>query len=385
MAKEATPYVYSTTQDRSHAKKTRQPDHSSDIQKVIDLSKTICELTGASACRLGDIIQTLWSGYGEIQRVELDCAEHPTAIVKHIDLSEARKNQRGWSGQVSHHRKIRSYAIETTFYESYATTCDSSKSSSSHEDSASWLSWRVPKLLGAFEKPEASGWVLVLEDLDAAGFDLRASDPSRQLQSGIFECLRWLANFHATFMGREPIGLWPVGTYWHLATRPEEWQSMKDGQLKRFAAKIDERLNAATFQTLVHGDAKLANFCFANETQKAEAHSASVAAVDFQYVGGGCGMKDVAYLISSCLDGAEAESRQNALLDFYFQQLAGSLAAMHPSIDFGQLESEWRALYPVAWADFCRFLAGWSPGHWKLNAHNDRMTQSVLTQLARGS
>ena len=57
------------------------------------------------------------------------------------------------------------------------------------------------------------------------------------------------------------------------------------------APELDRRLRAARFQTLVHGDAKPANFCF-------DARRGAVAAVDFQYVGGGCGMKDVAYLLS---------------------------------------------------------------------------------------
>lgn len=93
-------------------------------------------------------------------------------------------------------------------------------------------------------------------------------------------------------------------------------------------------------------------------------------------------MKDVAYLVSSCLDGSESETQQNVLLDFYFDQLEKSLAVKQPEIDFPSLESEWRELYAFAWADFCRFLAGWSPGHWKLNKYNDQVTRNVLNQLA---
>ena len=331
-----------------------------------------------------------------IQRVELDIPEHPSAIVKHIDLSKARENRRGWSGNASHQRKVRSYEIEKTFYESYSDKCNGGVANVGASDSArldGGFDCRVPRMLAAFEKADSSGWLIVLEDLDEAGFKLRSSSRERSVESNLFACLRWLANFHAVFMGCEPTGLWETGTYWHLATRKEEWQAMEESKLKRLASKIDQRLNAAKFQTLVHGDAKLANFCFAIPDEKPiggtnddcknddQANEPGVAAVDFQYVGGGCGMKDVAYLVSSCLDGSESESQQNVLLDVYFRQLEKSVAVTSPDIDFAELESEWRGLYAVAWADFCRFLAGWSPGHWKLNQYNDRVTQSVLTEM----
>ena len=29
-------------------------------------------------------------------------------------------------------------------------------------------------------------------------------------------------HFHASFLNEAPDGLWPVGTYWHLETRPDE-------------------------------------------------------------------------------------------------------------------------------------------------------------------
>ncbi|MFK7766052.1 MAG: oxidoreductase family protein [Mariniblastus sp.] len=352
---------------------------------MFELSKTICEITGASSCQLGEVLQSLWSGYGVIQRVELEHPKFPVAIVKHIDLSQARENRRGWSGDVSHQRKVQSYEIEKTFYERYAEKCNDCNRTSAATENEGWASCRVPKMLAAFEKPDSSGWLLVLEDLDESGFNLRSSIGRCSTEQNLNACLRWLANFHARFMGCEPEGLWPIGTYWHVSTRQEELQAMESGQLKRFAEKIDQRLNEAQFQTLVHGDAKLANFCFRDVTGEMELEqddAKTVAAVDFQYVGGGCGMKDVAYLVSSCLDGSESESQQSILLDVYFRQLKESLTVAQPEIDFESLESEWRELYAFAWADFCRFLAGWSPGHWKLNKYNDRVTRSVLAQLS---
>ena len=123
----------------------------------------------------------------------------------------------------------------------------------------------------------------------------------------------------------------------------------------------------------MHGDAKAANFCFANDGR--------VAAVDFQYVGGGCGMKDVAYFMSSCLTEDECEQRETELLDYYFQTLQAALLARGHSTDFQALETDWRALYPVAWTDFFRFLQGWSPGHWKIHRYSRRLAEEVLEQL----
>jgi hypothetical protein len=60
---------------------------------------------------------------------------------------------------------------------------------------------------------------MVLEDLDDSCFPVRKDSASmREIQV----CLQWLANFHAAFIGEIPVGLWPVGTYWHLETRPDE-------------------------------------------------------------------------------------------------------------------------------------------------------------------
>ena len=140
------------------------------------------------------------------------------------------------------------------------------------------------------------------------------------------------------------------------------------------AGAVDARLRSSPYQTLVHGDAKLANFCFS-------ADGATVAAVDFQYVGRGCGMKDGAYLIGSCLDEAACAETESALLDHYFAHLRKALNQHAQTVDHAGLEAEWRALYPYAWTDFQRFLKGWSPGHWKVHGYSERLARTVINAL----
>ena len=211
----------------------------------------------------------------------------------------------------------------------------------------------------------------MMEDLAAAGYPHAAASIG---EAEMHLVLDWLANFHATFMGDAPAGLWPTGSYWHLATRPDELVAMADGPLKKAANALDRTLNEAPYQTFVHGDAKLANFCFSDDGKR-------VAAVDFQYVGGGCGMKDVAYFISSCLNENECERQQESLLSRYFNALSTALKHRHANIDGNAVETAWRPLYGVAWTDFYRFLQGWSPGHWKIHAYSERLAREVLANL----
>jgi aminoglycoside phosphotransferase (APT) family kinase protein len=182
-------------------------------------------------------------------------------------------------------------------------------------------------------------------------------------------CLRWLAAFHATFLGERPRGLWKVGTYWHLATRPDELEAMDDGALQWAAPLIDRRLSEARFRTLVHGDAKPANFCFSTGND-------AVAGVDFQYVGGGCGMKDVAYLLGH----EESERRVKGLLDHYFVTLRKELGRRGTDVDPKAVEAEWRSLYPFAWADHHRFLSGWAPS-WSAPVRGRALTRQVIRSL----
>lgn len=321
------------------------------------IADKVISVTGAQAISSATVIQSLWSGYGELLRLTLKGSVYPSVILKHIKLPEAGGHPRGWNTGLSHQRKIRSYQVEARWYQDYAHLCDGA--------------CPVPECLsvGVVENET----VLLLTDLDASGFVLRKDS----VETGdIHACLDWLAGFHAAYLDSPADGLWESGTYWHLDTRPDELAALEDVALRTAAPLIDEQLRRCRFQTLVHGDAKLANFCFTEDTPMRR-----VAAVDFQYVGRGCGMKDVAYFIGSCLREHECEALESSLLDYYFSRLSQRITEDHPGVDAAQLEGEWRELYDVAWADFHRFIKGWSPGHWKINGYSERLTRGVIERL----
>lgn len=320
-----------------------------------DFQEIVRQATGADEIFHIEDIQSLWSGYGKIMRYGLKGSNIERVVIKHVKLPDKSRHPRGWNTDISHQRKIRSYQVESAWYRDWGRQCDDS--------------CRVPRCF-ALESDEDE-FLMVLEDLDDSGFSIRKHSVSLDEMQ---RCLDWLANFHATFIGQAPTELWETGTYWHLATRPDELAALDDVALKNAAAQIDQRLRDARYQTFVHGDAKLANFCFSEDARQ-------VAAVDFQYVGGGCGMKDVAYFIGSCLYEEDCERYETLLLNAYFAALQQALQRRHYDVDVVALEQEWRALYHVAWADFHRFMKGWSPGHWKIHGYSERISKEVVAAL----
>lgn len=300
------------------------------------------------------LIQPLWNGYGVCLRAYTP-SHQQWIVAKVVTANQATAHPKGWQGDVSHQRKCKSYEVETAFYQHYQPTLPSGCPTAG---------------LLASDVTDA-GYLLVLSDLSQQGYPQLADTLS------VAQCqpvLRWLASFHATGLARHTPDLWPTGTYWHLATRQQEWQAMPEGRLKAAAESLDSRLKQARFQSWVHGDAKVANFCFSNDMQQC-------AAVDFQYVGRGAGVKDVAYFLGSALSEADQARSTQDCLEHYFDYLAAALKDSLSAEDIDALIKEWRDLYNVACADFQRFLCGWSPGHWKLNKHLMQRTERALHQL----
>ena len=315
------------------------------------LAERIRRATGVDEVTLDARLQALWGGYGELWRAELRRGTTLTRVV----VKSVRPPRD--DGSRSHRRKLRSYDVEQAFYRRYAARCT---------ETPSCRIARPVQLLA-----EDGGWLFVLEDLDTAGF---AGRPSHAVGSHVSATLRWLATFHARFLGTAPEELWKVGTYWHLGTRPDELMAMRHDALRQAAPRLDQALSGARFKTFVHGDAKLENVCFGS--------GGEVALVDFQYVGGGVGVKDVAYFLSSCFSARECEALVPRYLDEYFRELVRAVHAnARADVDVAALETEWRALFPLAWVDFYRFLLGWSPGRVDRDSYSERLTREVLAGL----
>jgi len=314
-----------------------------------DYQPLIAEL-GFSTLHSKDVLQILWGGYGELVRLNVD---NTSIIIKHIKLPKPQSHPRGWNTDTSHQRKLRSYQVELNWYQDAAQTCCA----------------RVPKTKRVAQYGDE--FLLVMEDLKRAGFSEIITQPNKIHLSA---CIKWLADFHAQHIGHQGEGLWEVGTYWHLTTRPDELNALKDQRLKDHAEKIDTVLNSAPFATLVHGDAKLANFCFTPNGK-------SAAAVDFQYIGKGCAMKDVALFMSSAVEPQHCCDMEAWILDEYFSYLKPALARYQPHLSAKDVEAAWRPLFAIAWADFQRFIKGWSPEHWKINPYTERLKARALDML----
>jgi hypothetical protein len=315
------------------------------------LTERIARATHAEKVELGGRVQSLWGGYGELWRAQLLRGSEETSVL--VKVVRPPRNDTS----ASHRRKLRSYEVERAFYARFAERCAEPPASV------------VPRPV-ALEQRDG-GWLFVLEDLDASGFGGRqghAQPPE------VAATLRWLARFHARFLGTAPDGLWKVGTYWQLSTRAAELAQLRHQPLKAAAGRVDARLNAARFKTLVHGDAKLENVCFARDRDE-------VALVDFQYVGGGVGVKDVAYFLNGVVAPRACSTLVPRYLDDYFRELREALATLAPHTDAAALEREWRELFPLAWVDFYRFLLGWAPGQFDDDPYSEQLTREVSSTL----
>lgn len=313
-----------------------------NIGKELELGELISE----------EIIQTLWSGYGELVRLKFS---NDSIIIKHINLPKPLEHPRGWNTDKSHQRKLHSYEVETNWYENFSGSIDEN--------------CRIPKGLKTFQNENE--WLIVMEDLAQAGFSYTTVDAN---ENHLISCLKWLANFHAKYLNVRSDLLWETGTYWHLDTRPDELEKLEDEELKKCAKDIDKKLKSTKYQTIVHGDAKLANFCFNDK-------GTSCSAVDFQYVGHGCGMKDIAYFMSSAVEPEDCEDLEEWIKDIYFDELHKAIELYHPDIDPEDVEEEWRLLFCLSWADFQRFIKAWSPEHFKINSYSNSVTNRALRYL----
>lgn len=331
-------------------------------------------------------LSELWAGYGHIYRIHISSPssssspDDVTYIVKTICPPPTTSSQEYDEGHV---RKMLSYRVEANFYRDYAAHLT--------RDQAGCC---IPKLFPssssspAEKQQEDRGQVLIMEDLSLR-FPVLTEKRGTLSDKQVSKSLEWLASFHAASWGIESSskfvkegfcpspsegvktwggkGLWQQGGYHYLSTRMEELSSIDPqhdlwGQLGLhyssdlpFAIEwcLNNPLNR-TRLSLIHGDVKAANMAFSRDATQ-------MAMYDFQYVGLGLGVQDLAKFLTTSIPRHHLcdTGREEKLLTTYHGFLVERLPK-GAEYEFQELMRDWE-LALVSWV---RFLAGWSGGFW---------------------
>jgi hypothetical protein len=369
-------------------------------------------------------IQSLWAGYGHVCSVQAvrrgsGLARPPSQeIAASLILKYVSAPVSANATDEGHLRKVLSYQVEQYFYTHLAPLLPESVA--------------VPECIASINDGKTTA--VVLKDLKSSNSDIGpalafpvALEKRSELDSPqTFAALNWLAGFHGHFWGdaasrslrdgslRPPLdeaaqqrrramngtgantsgaqfdvrGIWLNGGYTYLATRRNEYASLARDQESEWSKvlctpsptggpSLAERVAAylapssdsdspslvSKYETLIHGDVK-------SENMFASASGEHVAFVDFQYVGLGLGVCDLAKLFTcsvslTMLLGGEEEyvSRrelamqpgERRLLRHYLQRLQDVSGRDYPWDD---LVKHWE----VALVDWLRFQASW--GFW---------------------
>lgn len=289
------------------------------------------DVSTKSLCRL-------WAGMGTILavRAEAGSSTHEF-IVKHV--VPPRRKSRSFGDR----RKADSYLVEANFYEKLAPRLIEEHG----------LALPVPYHV---ERDGDNDEVIIcMSRLDGSPAYLDTTE-------SINSVLDWLSTLHAATWGSaeevdllvSEVGLQPVGSYWHLDTRPDEHSNMSrrgwEGRLRLAARAIDERLKRDGMQCVVHGDAKDANVLLGRDGSRIAARM-----YDLQYCGRGCPAVDLAYFL--CVAVGDVDG---GYIEYYHRRLVEKLRVRGrrdvPALN--ELEDS----IDLALCDFQRFMCGW--GQW---------------------
>lgn len=270
-------------------------------------------------------------------------------------------------------RKMLSYRVEGNFYRDWA------KELSDEEEGNC-----IPKLVASSDAG-AEEQVLIMEDLSIR-YPIFAERRGTLSEKQTRKALSWLASFHSSSWdaGSKSIdfcpppsssstwsgeGLWAQGGYHYLSTRRSELSSINPrshwGRLGLHSSSplpfaVDYCLSHPpdpTHLSLIHGDVKAANMAFSEDGSR-------MAMYDFQYVGLGLGVQDLAKFLTTSIPDFMLQDREGEekLLRVYLGELNKRLEKKGKGerYEWEDLMRDWE-LALVSWV---RFLAGWSGGFW---------------------
>ncbi|CAK3962892.1 Hypothetical predicted protein [Lecanosticta acicola] len=352
------------------------------------------------------VLQSLWAGYGVTARINATPCPAPqgglarTLILKYISPPSGREHDEG------HFRKVISYQVERHFYEHLA------------EELPGEIA--IAECLGSCAVG-GEGVALLLEDL---GESFRVAGEKRGVLNAtqVRAAVRWLGEFHGFWWGRvanegtreemrrppleeakmagERDGVWLNGGYTYLATRRKEYDSLRGDSSSEWSERLclplpqaqgrsitelvaqvlapspkpSSQSRIAKYETLIHGDVKSENLFTTLSGHE-------VAFFDFQYVGLGLGVCDLAKLFTCSVPismlctasdpmphALDLDAGERELLHAY-RKAIDPKGKMYPS---QELERHWQ----TALVDWLRFQASW--GFWGNTAWLEARVRFIL-------
>lgn len=370
-------------------------------------------------------LQTLWAGYGHICAVTARVRNWgangslPTEVDGTLRLILKLISPPSSQGDEGHLRKMLSYEVEQYFYRDVAPRLQSDVAVAKCLASTGEHAADMPRA------EELRGLTATLMTDLRPAFPVAGEKRSVLTERQVQAALDWLAKFHAGSWAllpddlglfvlppleearqrtREPYRdarttkLWLNGGYTYLATRRKEFASLSgDASSSEWGSALCDPVDGGasmaemvadfltpsgrSFETYIHGDVKSENL-FTTEPGN------RVAFFDFQYVGLGLGVCDLAKLFTCSIPlemltemavyDVQGEmlmgAGEQALLEGYWQIL---LESRPPGK--GPAEYDWHTFvrhWESALVDWCRFQASW--GFWGNTEWLEARVRSIL-------
>ncbi|KAJ5881717.1 uncharacterized protein N7529_000389 [Penicillium soppii] len=369
-------------------------------------------------------LQTLWAGYGQIcaitARASTDtaaehlsklCGVEPGAagatyplILKLISPSKKSIS----NSDEGHLRKMISYEVEQNFYSNVVPLLDDDIGIAKCLASTRGMGGRKD------EEELKNLMATIMVDLRPK-FPVAGGKRSSLSRTQVYGSLDWLARFHSRSWGLLPKsfdgfamppleeslrrqtaskdagnGLWLNGGYTYLATRRKEYASLVEDTCSEWSTALCEPSNKSSLsvaemvareltpcgrsvESYIHGDVKSENL-FTTDS------GAEVAFFDFQYVGLGLGVCDLAKLFTCSVplhlltddlpEKLTMQDGERKLLERYRTTLLqGQDAAMY---EWETFKRHWE----TSLVDWCRFQASW--GFWGNTEWLEARVRSIL-------
>ncbi|KAH8177132.1 ecdysteroid kinase domain-containing protein [Sarocladium implicatum] len=349
-------------------------------------------------------LQSLWAGYGSICAVTArassdDAASTVSRRLYGPSLTASKKEDiplilkfisppKGRGGDEGHLRKILSYEVEQHFYANLAPRLSQDV--------------RVATCLASTERDDhgLEGFVaMLLADLRLE-FPIAGGKRDVLQPQQVHSAIDWLGSFHKASKGWRTEGdlesfilppleeakrrgsgkagdkVWLNGGYTYLATRQKEYSNLKTDSSSEWSSALCETQpslgcsvaeavakvltpRGRPTESFIHGDVKSENLFTTTEGD-------AVAFFDFQYIGLGLGVCDLAKLFTCSVpmtmlgDDADEAIQASAEEDDLLQRYRRALCVNSSEESYN--EQEFKRHWECALVDWCRFQASW--GFW---------------------